>query len=163
MAKKDIIDYLETIMEESHLEFDWSTQWNKRQHIIEVFFTIYAETEPELVIQDIEGTVNKENIIQFEDAICFFDPTKSKIIPENYLAALPFDLKKGIEKGFLDAVIKMLRIVVTEGQSDLLDFATDPEIETFELHWNELNFETTIQTAKDTNRYDMDRVEYPKF
>ncbi|MGX7394625.1 DUF3013 family protein [Carnobacterium mobile] len=163
MAKQDVIDYLETIMEESHLEFDWAVHWNKRQHTIEVAFTIYAETVPDLVVQDVEGTVNKENIIQFEDIICFYDPEKSKIRLDDYLAAFPFDLKKGIEKGFLDTVVKMLRIVVTEGQSDLLDFATDPAIETFEMEWNETNFESTLQTAKDTNRYNKERVDYPKF
>lgn len=158
-----MIDYLESTMSEANLDFDWSIEWKKRQNVIEVTFTLYAETEPELVIQDIEGTVNTENIIQFEDVVCFYNPEKSKIILDDYLAAFPFDFKKGIEKGFIDAFVKMLRIVVTEGQSDLLDFATDSTIETFEIEWNQVNFEQTIQTFKDTNRYNLERVEYPKF
>ncbi|WP_034550214.1 DUF3013 family protein [Carnobacterium funditum] len=163
MTKHDMIDYLESTMSEANLDFDWSIEWKKRQNVIEVTFTLYAETEPELVIQDIEGTVNTENIIQFEDVVCFYNPEKSKIILDDYLAAFPFDFKKGIEKGFIDAFVKMLRIVVTEGQSDLLDFATDSTIETFEIEWNQVNFEQTIQTFKDTNRYNLERVEYPKF
>ncbi len=163
MTKKDMIDYLDNTLSEANLEFDWSIEWKKRQHIIEVTFTLYAETTPELVIQDVEGTVNTENIIQFEDAVCFYNPEKSKIIVDDYLAAFPFDLKKGIEKGFIDALVKMLRIVATEGQSDLLDFATDSTIETFEMEWNQANFEQTIQTLKDTSRYDTEKVEYPKF
>lgn len=158
-----MIDYLDNTLSEANLEFDWSIEWKKRQHIIEVTFTLYAETTPELVIQDVEGTVNTENIIQFEDAVCFYNPEKSKIIVDDYLAAFPFDLKKGIEKGFIDALVKMLRIVATEGQSDLLDFATDSTIETFEMEWNQANFEQTIQTLKDTSRYDTEKVEYPKF
>ena len=163
MTKKDMIDYLDNTLSEANLEFDWSIEWKKRQHVIEVTFTLYAETTPELVIQDVEGTVNTENIIQFEDAVCFYNPEKSKIIVDDYLAAFPFDLKKGIEKGFIDALVKMLRIVATEGQSDLLDFATDSTIETFEMEWNQANFEQTIQTLKDTSRYDTEKVEYPKF
>ncbi|MGB3160155.1 MAG: DUF3013 family protein [Carnobacterium sp.] len=163
MTKQDMIDYLDSSMSEANLEFDWSIEWKKRLNVIEVTFTIYAETEPELVIQDVEGTVNTENIIQFEDAICFYDPEKSKIILDDYLAVFPFDLKKGIEKGYIDAFIKMLRIVVTEGQSDLLDFATDSTIETFEIEWNQANFNHTIQTFKETNRYNMEKVQYPKF
>ena len=163
MTKQNMIDYLDSTLSEANLEFDWSIEWKKRQHVIEVTFTLYAETAPELVIQDVEGTVNTENIIQFEDAVCFYSTEKSKIILDDYLVTFPFDFKKGIEKGYIDAFVKMLRIVATEGQSDLLDFATDSTIETFEMEWNQANFEQTIQTLKDTNRYNMEKIEYPKF
>ncbi|MEG0497529.1 MAG: DUF3013 family protein [Carnobacterium sp.] len=163
MTKQNIIDYLDSALSEANLEFDWSIEWKKRQHVIEVTFTLYAETAPELIIQDVEGTVNTENIIQFEDAVCFYSTEKSKIILDDYLVTFPFDFKKGIEKGYIDAFVKMLRIVATEGQSDLLDFATDSTIETFEMEWNQANFEQTIQTLKDTNRYNMEKIEYPKF
>ncbi|MCA9766212.1 MAG: DUF3013 family protein [Carnobacterium sp.] len=163
MTKQDMIDYLDSKMSEANLDFDWSIEWKKRQHAIEVSFTIYAQTDSNLVIQDIEGTVNTENIIQFEDTICFYNPEKSKIILEDYLATIPFDFKQGIEKGSIDAFVKILRIIVTEGQSDLLDFSTDPSIETFEMEWNQANFEQTIQTLKETNRYNTEKVLYPKF
>ena len=163
MAKQDMIDYLDETMSEADLEFDWSIEWKKRQHVIEVTFTIYAQTDSGLVIQDVEGTVNTENMIQFEDVICFYSSEKSKIIVDDYLAAIPFDFKLGIEKGMIDAFVKLLRIVVTEGQSDLLDFATDSAIETFEMEWNQVNFQQTIQTLKETNRYNTERVLYPKF
>lgn len=163
MAKQDMIDYLDEALSEANLEFDWSIEWKKRQHVIEITFTIYAQTDSGLVIEDVEGTLNAENMIQFEDAICFYSFEKSKIILDDYLAAIPFDFKQGIEKGTIDAFVKMLRIVVTEGQSDLLDFATDSAIETFEMEWNQVNFHQTIQTLKETNRYNTERVLYPKF
>lgn len=81
----------------------------------------------------------------------------------DYLVAIPFDSKKGIEKGLIDAVIKQLRIVMTEGQSDLLDFATDPTIETFELNWNEADFKGTLETYRETGRYNTELAAYPKF
>lgn len=160
---KDIIDYLQESLEQKEPFFDWELNWNKRQHVIELFITIYTEMESEVVIQDTEGTVNKEEGIQFEDAICFYDPDKSKIVTDDYLHAFPFSIKKGLEKGYLDAVIKVLRIVVGEGQTNLEEFVRNPEVETFELVWNEGNFNQTIETLKDTNRYDTTLVSYPKF
>lgn len=160
---KDMIDYLESILEKQDTSFDWEINWNKRQHVIEVFVTIYAEADSETVIQDAEGTVNNEEGIQFEDVVCFYDPNKSKIITEDYLHAFPFSIKKGLEKGFLDAVIKVLRIVVGEGQTNLEEFVRNPEIETFELVWNEGNFNQTIETLKNTDRYDSTLIPYPKF
>lgn len=160
---KDMIDYLVASLEENEASFDWEVNWNKRQHAIELFVTIYAETNPDMVIQDVEGTVNEEEGIQFEDAICFYDPEKSKILLDDYLIAFPFSIKKGIEQGFLDAVIKVLRLVVSEGQTNLTEFAQDPDIETFEMNWQEENFNQTIETMKATNHYETKLVPYPKF
>lgn len=164
MAQETLIDYLGEALEESDFEFDWKLEWNKKQHAIEVYFSIFAEQkEDNIIIEDIEGTAAQNEIIQFEDAICFFDPKKSKIQMDNYLKAFPFDFKMGIEKGYIEAILKTLRIVVTEGQSDLLDFASDPTIEEFELNWNDTNFDGTIKTLKDINRYSEEKLLYPKY
>lgn len=160
---KDIIDYLKTLLDKDEPAFDWELNWNKRQHVIELFVTIYSEAPEDVVIQDAEGTLNDEEGIQFEDAICFYDPEKSKIVLDEYLHAFPFSIKQGIEKSYLDAVIKVLRIVVGEGQTNLNEFVQNPEIEEFELVWNEKNFNQTIETAKSTNHYDTTLVPYPKF
>lgn len=160
---KDMIDYLVASLEESEASFDWEVNWNKKQHAIELFVTIYAETINDAVISDVEGTVNEEEGIQFEDVICFYDPEKSKILLDNYLHAFPFSIKKGIEQGFLDAVIKVLRIVVGEGQTNLVEFAQNPEIEEFEMNWKEENFKQTIETLKATDRYETKLFPYPKF
>lgn len=159
----DIVEYLVENLEKTEAPFDWEVNWNKRQHVIELFVTIYAETSEDMVIEDVEGTVNEEEGIQFEDAICFYDPEKSKILLDDYLKAFPFSIKKGIEQGYLDAVLKILRLVVSEGQTNLNEFAQNPEIETFELNWQDGNFNQTIATLKDTKRYESKTLPYPKF
>lgn len=163
MTKETITTYLETSMKEQLSNFEWEVIWHKRQHIIEVAVVIYAESYGELITSDIDGTVNEPNLIQFEDSICFYDPQKSKILSENYLKTIPFDTKVGIEKGFLDAVIKVLRIVVQEGQTQLIEFVKDPTIDTFELEWNETNLDNTVETLIDIDRYDNQRVLYPSY
>ncbi|MGX7418817.1 DUF3013 family protein [Carnobacterium gallinarum] len=163
MAKEDLIEYITTVLEEANLEFDWLIQWNKRQHGIEIYFTLFVETDSSEVIEDVEGTVSENDIIEFEDGIVFYDPTKSKIELEDYLIGIPFDSKKGIEKGLIEAVAKYLRIVVTEGHADLMDFATDPTIESFEMNWDQQAFLGTIETLKETGRYDATLVSYPKY
>lgn len=164
MAKLDCVTYIEEVMDEAHLEFDWMVQWNKRQTAVEIFCSIFAEVDlAETVIEDVEGTVTENDIIEFEDVIIFYDPKKTTLDLADYLVAIPFDSKKWIEKGLIDAVIKQLRIVMTEGQSDLLDFATDPTIETFELNWNEADFKGTLDTYRETGRYNTELAAYPKF
>ncbi|SFH67707.1 DUF3013 family protein [Pisciglobus halotolerans] len=163
MTKETIITYLENILEEQLFGFEWHVNWQQRQHLIEVAVVLYAEAHGELVTSDVDGTVNEPHLIQFEDSICFYDPHKSKILPDDYLKTIPFDSKAGIEKGLLDAVIKVLRITAQEGQSNLIEFVKDPAIETFELVWNETNLENTINTLKSIDRYNKQRVPYPKY
>ncbi len=163
MAKEELLDYINETFEAANFEFDWLVQWNKRQHGIEVFFTLFVETDSSTVIEDVDGTVAENDIIEFEDGIVFYDPLKSKLNLDDYLVGIPCDSKKGIEKGVIEAAAKYLRIVVTEGQADLLDFATDPTIETFEMHWNDNDFAGTIATLKETGRYEDTLIAYPKY
>ena len=163
MAKDTIVTYLETSLKDQLPNVEWEVIWHKRQHMIEIAVVIYAESYDGLVTSDVNGTVNEPNLIQFEDSICFYDPQKSKVLPENYLKTIPFDSKIGIEKGFLDAVLKVLRIVVQEGQTQLIEFVKDPTIDTFELEWNEINLDNTIETLIGIDRYDNHRVLYPSY
>ncbi len=48
--------------------------------------------------------------------------------------------EKGLRKAVLDGFIHYLKVVLDEGQSDLLDFLSDETAEVFELHWGASRF-----------------------
>lgn len=134
MAKETILSYLDEQLEK--IPYDTAIDWDTRNHTIEVVFRLFGENKAQLAIDDAEGVLSEEEVIMFEDGILFYDPQKSKFDEEDYLAAIPFNGKKGLEKAILDATIVYLKEVLDQGQDELLDFLADDAQEVFELKWD---------------------------
>lgn len=165
MAKLDLVSYLDEKMNERFHDLDWTIEWYKKEKNITLYFSLFAEISDDAAeIADIEGTIAENEVIEFVDSIVFFDPEKSKIEhSEEYLHIVPFTLKKGLEAGYIDTILSYLQEVLDEGQSDLLDFVTDPAIEEFELSWDSTTFEEMLTRAKQEGKYDSTFIPYPKF
>ena len=159
MERKELASYIDTYFAEMHPNFQWKIIKDSTKNIVEVYFTFVVNVPEDIQVQDSEGTVNEPGILQFEDVICFYDPTKSHVSPSHFLIAFPFDIDKGIEQGYVDAVCKHLNIVATQGSASLREFVQTPSKKQFELSWNELNFENTIQTLKDLKRYNRNTLQ----
>lgn len=161
MKKATMLTYLDERITKEITEYDVALDWNAKNHSIEVVFRLFAENTDGEQIDDVDGTISEEEIIEFEDGILFYNPEKSTIDEEDYLAVIPYEGKKGIKKAVLDGFVAYLNEVLTEGQSDLLDFLTDEEQEFFELKWSDEAFKAAVEryTKADSDQY----IAYPSY
>lgn len=161
MKKTTMLTYLDERITKEITEYDVALDWNAKNHSIEVVFRLFAENTDGEQIDDVDGTISEEEIIEFEDGILFYNPEKSTIDEEDYLAVIPYEGKKGIKKAVLDGIVAYLNEVLTEGQSDLLDFLTDEEQEFFELKWSDEAFKAAVEryTKADSDQY----IAYPSY
>lgn len=157
-----MLDYLDQQMDRRLADFDTAIDWDTRNHTIELIIRLFAENTEGEAIDDAQGVISEEEIIEFEDAVLLYNTQKAKQQPdpEEYLAIIPFDGKKGMSQSLIDGVLLYLNEVLTEGQSDLLDFLNDPDQETFELVWDQQAFDQAVEkSALQTERF----LPYPNY
>ncbi|MBM7688800.1 hypothetical protein BCR24_04935 [Enterococcus ureilyticus] len=145
MKKATMLTYLDQQITRKIMEYDVALDWNAKNHTIEVVFRLFAENTAHEQIDDAQGTVSEEEIIEFEDGILFYNPEKSSVDKAEFLATISYEGKKGIKQSVLDGFIDYLNDVLTEGQSDLLDFLTDEGQAVFELKWSQELFEEAVK------------------
>jgi hypothetical protein len=145
MKKYTMLTYLDQQLTKNITEYDVALDWHTKNHSIEVVFRLFAENSGHEQIDDVAGTLSEEEIIEFEDGILLYNPEKTIVDEEDYLAVIPYEGKKGIKRSLLDGLVDYLNDVLTEGQSDLLDFLSDERQEVFELKWSEEDFRNTVQ------------------
>ncbi|MHC5374044.1 DUF3013 family protein [Enterococcus sp. LJL120] len=141
--KKDFLHYLDERLE-TISDYEVALDWDTKNHTIEIFFRLYAENTEGQAIDDADGVVSEEEVIEFEDGILLFNPEKSRYQAEDYLKAFPYEGKKGLSIAFLNGLVDYLQIILDEGQGELLDFLAG-EAEVFELHWNEQAFSEEVE------------------
>ncbi|OJG72008.1 hypothetical protein RV12_GL001091 [Enterococcus quebecensis] len=140
-----MLTYLDEQMTKKMTEYDVALDWNTKNHSIEVVFRLFAENKEHEAIDDAQGIVSEEEIIEFEDGVLFYNPEKTSADEDDYLAVIPYEGKKGIKQSILDGFVDYLNEVLAEGQSDLLDFLTDEEQEVFELKWSQESFDEAVK------------------
>jgi len=156
----DLTKYIYKKMEDEAKNYQWRLVLDSYKRALEIYFTISIETEENQKVQDINGQVNRSNLLQFEEVICFYDEKKNKIKPDNYLYANPLDSEKGIEQGEVDAVLKHLNILVSHARTQLEEFLIDDSQEEFSLSWDKEGVQNTIKTTRDTGRYKSERLTF---
>lgn len=139
MSKFGFLSVLEEELDK-HLDYDFAMDWDKKNHAVEVIFVLEAQNGTGVETVDEEGEVSAEDIV-FEDAVLFYNPTKSKFDADDYLATIPYEPKKGLSREFLAYFADFLNEAATEGLSDLMDFLADEKAEEFAIAWNSEAFE----------------------
>lgn len=156
--EQDLASYIDSQIKVMYPIFQWRVVKDTKKQLVEVHFTFTVEVDDSVQVQDVLGQTNDQGYIQFEDVVCFYDPAFSHIQPQNYLEAVAFDSEEGLEKGYVDAFLKQLNIVTTEGSFKLKDFIEDLSAESFELQWSERNLQGTIETMKALGRYEDEKI-----
>ncbi|BCA84814.1 hypothetical protein EsVE80_03370 [Enterococcus saigonensis] len=159
--KTNMLTYLDELLTKKISDYDVALDWDKKNHTIMLVLRLFAENKEKVMIDDANGVASEEEVIEFEDGILLFNPQKSQFEEEDYLAVLPYEGKKGMPKAMLNGLVDYLRVVLDDGQSDLLDFLTDETAEVFELKFNNdvlLSFVNSHQT-KDDDSY----IPYPTY
>ena len=162
MKKENLLDYLDQAIEKTITDYDVSLDWDTKNHTIEIIVRLFAENKAHFEIDDAEGVVSEEDVIEFEDSILLFNPQKSNFDEADYLAVIPYEGKKGLKKSVVDALIEYLNEVLAEGQSDLLDFLdTDDKTAVFELTFDNQKLAELVE-EKQQNQSDV-YLPYPSY
>lgn len=139
MATYGFLDVLEEELEKN-FPFDFEISWDKRNHAVEVSFLLEAQNAAGVEMVDEDGEVSSDDIL-FEEAVLFYNPTKSTVNAEDYLTVIPYLPKKGFSREFLAYFALFLKDTAEVGLDALMDFLEDPEAEEFVMEWNQEVFE----------------------
>lgn len=151
--KKELGEYIyEKLLKEAK-HYQWKMIMDSSKNALEIYFTVSLDIDKTHYVQDGNATVNESGQLNFEEIICFYDIKNSKIVPNNYLVAIPLDPETGIEQGYVDAVLKQLNIIASNTIGELRKFLIDDTRKEFSLTWNEENMRNTVETIRKTGRY----------
>lgn len=149
MAKKTMLDYMDERTSQLFDEEEVQLIWDKRNFVIELVFTLFAENDSALEVTDVDGVQSAEEVIEFEDSIAFFCPEKSNVNEDDYLALIPFDKKKGVARSVIDGVLAYLEQILDEGDEQLAHFLADDSADEFKLVWNGDVFDRYLEQMTD--------------
>ncbi|GAB2484736.1 hypothetical protein GCM10008929_06920 [Alkalibacterium psychrotolerans] len=155
---ESLSNYIDSELKDVLPNFKWRLVKNSKKKLIELYITFGVETDEKIQVQDSLGQNNEPGKVQFEDVICFYDPAYSHVKPQNYLTATAFDSNTGIEKGFVDVILRQLNLTTKQGMVELREFLLDDYAGEYKLVWNENNVDTLVKTMKDTGRYDEEKL-----
>ena len=158
----DLTNYIYEKMVDNAKNYQCRIVADSHKNALEIYFVVYLENEADQYVQDVNGQVNQDKLIQLEDVICIYNGINNRIEPENYLYALPFNPENGIEEGHVDALLKQLNIIIAGANSQIREFLLDASQNEFKLEWHDVNFSNTIETLKDTRNYSMNRLTFEK-
>lgn len=130
MKKNNMLEYLDKQLEKELKEYDFAIDWHTRTHTVEVMVVLYAHNNQHVKVKDLNGIQSEEEIIEFEDMILLYPEDKPVENIENYLAVIPYEGKKGMKKGTIEAIATYMSQVVEQGESDLMDFLQLQKFET---------------------------------
>lgn len=150
--------YIDSELKDVLPNFKWRLIKNSKKKLIELYVTFCVDTNDTIQVQDALGQNNEPGKVQFEDVICFYDPAYSHAKPQNYLAAIAFDSNIGIDKGFVDAILRQLNLTTKQGMVELREFLMDDFAGEYELVWNNSNVDTLVKTLQDTGRYKEEKL-----
>ncbi|WP_416183342.1 MAG: DUF3013 domain-containing protein [Pseudolactococcus raffinolactis] len=149
MSKYGFLDALDKALAKD-FTYDYEINWDKKNHAVEIFYLLDVEN-PGVAVTDTEddAEASSENI-SFEDAVVFYNPTKSKIVVEDYLASFPYEPKKGLSQEFITYFVAFLQETADNELDALTDFLNSDEAEfagTFNLEAFEKGLASLTETT----------------
>ena len=158
MAKTDFFTILEEEMDK-HFQYDYAFNWDKKNRTLEVSFILDVQNAQGIEVIDQAGEDTATDIA-FEDAVLFYDISKSHVNAEEYLTLIPFDAKRGLSREFLAYFAQFLNDTATQGLDDLMDFLNDPGATDFEIIWQDEQFEKGLDNLSFSQS---EHFSYPRF
>lgn len=156
----ELSNYIHQQMIEKTKNYQWRIVIDGHKGAIEIYVAIMLEVAPNQYVQDVNAQVNSSGKIYFEEVVCFYDQSNTKIRKDNYLCAVPVNPVEGIEAGYVDAFLKQLNIIISTARSQLRIFLENEQDTEFSLEWNEENMENTVKTMMRTQNYSKDRLTF---
>ena len=149
MSKYGFLDALDKALAKD-FTYDYEINWDKKNHAVEIFYLLDVENPVVAVTDTEDDTEASSENISFEDAVVFYNPTKSKIAVEDYLASFPYEPKKGLSQEFITYFVAFLQETADNELDALTDFLNSDEAEfagTFNLEAFEKGLASLTETT----------------
>ena len=131
MAKYGFLDALDDELARN-FTYDYEINWDKKHHAVEIFYLLDVENPGVAVTDTADDEAASSENISFEDAVVFYNPHKSKLVVDDYLAMFPYEPKTGLADNELDALMDFL-------SSDQVEFSGTIDLEKFKKEVAELS------------------------
>jgi hypothetical protein len=128
MAKYGFLDVLDHELAE-HFTDDYEINWDKKNHAVEIFYLLDVENPGVAVTDQADDAKGSSDNISFEDAVVLFNPDKSKLVAEDYLASFAYEPKKGLSQEFITYFVAFLQETADTELDALMDFLSSDEAE----------------------------------
>ena len=155
MAKFGFLSVLDDELN-NNFSYDYEINWDKKNHAVELFFLLDAKNAAGISILDEAGTESAEDIV-YEDAIIFYNPSKSKVKESEYLISLPYS-DKGLSAEFISFFVEYLQGIADDGLDALMDFLADDTAQEFSLSFDEASFNEGVSKLDE-----VDFHKYPRY
>ena len=135
MSKYGFLDVLDKALAKD-FTYDYEINWDKKNHAVEIFYLLDVENPGVAVTDSEDDTQASSENISFEDAVVFYNPEKSKIAVEDYLASFPYEPKKGLSQEFITYFVAFIQDTADNELDALTDFLSSDAAEfsgTFDL------------------------------
>ncbi|GAX47977.1 DUF3013 family protein [Pseudolactococcus reticulitermitis] len=149
MSKYGFLDALDKALAKA-FTYDYEINWDKKNHAVEIFYLLDVENPGVAVTDTEDDTEASSENISFEDAVVFYNPAKSQIAVEDYLASFPYGPKKGLSQEFIAYFVTFLQETADNELDALTDFLSSDEAEfagTFDLESFEKGREKLVETT----------------
>lgn len=156
-----MIEKLHQTMKELNFPCEWRIEWFKQKHMIEIAVMLPVHIPDDLSLTDRYGVSNIGETFVFEDTVLLYDVHLAEIRNDNYISTIEFDEPDGMYGGTIQAICKTLRLTVGQAIPQLEEFVQEESVSRFEMVWNDENFQATMNTLKDTGRFDYTIFAYP--
>lgn len=154
MAKYGFLDVLEEELNKN-FSYDFEMNWDKRNFAVEVSFLLEAANPDGVILSDADGVESEENVL-YEDAVIFYNPNKSKISDQDYLAGVAYS-EKGLSREYISYFVEFLQEAADNGLDALIDFLKSDD-EEFMLEFDQEKFEAGLQGLEETTFF-----KYPRY
>lgn len=128
MAKYGFLDALDHELAKK-FTYDYEINWDKKHHAVEIFYLLDVENPGVAVTDTADDEEASSENISFEDAVVFYNPQKSKLVAEDYLAMFPYDPKKGLSEEFITYFVRFLQDTADHELDALMDFLSSDQAE----------------------------------
>lgn len=148
MAKYGFLDALDHELTRN-FTYDYEINWDKKHHAVEIFYLLDVENPGVAVTDTADDAEASRDNISFEDAVVFYNPQKSKLVADEYLAMFPYDPKKGLSQEFITYFVTFLQETADRELDALMDFLVSDEAE-FSGTFDRAAFEAGMTSVTET-------------
>ncbi|MGX7091447.1 DUF3013 family protein [Hutsoniella sourekii] len=158
MEITNLKDVLILLMDEAYFQCEWLVEGQQSSPVLTLTLQFQFDNPHHITFIDQQGQEVHADPVPFETNIYFYRPDILVPNRDRCLCAFPVDPQLGIPYGELVVIVKYLRIIANSSRSQWWEFILQNQSGTFQLKWNDKEFNQHRELMMDRHRYSYSRV-----